>query len=54
MSTPFLTLAPYVPRLVEVPYAATYLTCANDCTDCSDATDTTDQTDVTDIGDDEI
>jgi hypothetical protein len=52
MSTPFLTLAPHSPRIVDIPYAAFALSCAPDVTDISDATDTSG--DVTDMGDDEI
>lgn len=50
MSLPFLALAPQQPRVFEVAYVPTLLTCY-DCTDCSDAT--TDVTDHTD-GDMEI
>jgi hypothetical protein len=44
MSLPFLSLAPFIPRVVEVPYAATVPIC-DDCTDCSDTSDSTDVTD---------
>lgn len=44
MSTPFLALAPFVPRIVDIPYAAATLVC-EDCTDCSDTSDVTDVTD---------
>jgi hypothetical protein len=50
MSTPFLALAPFSPRIVDVPYAAFALSCAPDVTDISDSTDSTDVTD----SDDEI
>lgn len=53
MSLPFLGLSPFMPRVVDVPYAATTLTCAVDCTDCSDLSDQTDQTDITDVTDQE-
>lgn len=45
MTTPFLPLAPSQPRVVDLPYVATALSCAPDCTDCSDQTDSTDVTD---------
>lgn len=41
MSLPFLALAPFMPRVVDVPYEATTLPCV-DCTDCSDVSDVTD------------
>lgn len=44
MSLPFLALAPFTPRVVDVPYQATTLPCV-DCTDCSDVSDATDVTD---------
>lgn len=44
MSLPFLALAPFEPRIVDVEYHATTLPCV-DCTDCSDVTDATDVTD---------
>lgn len=47
MPTPFLALAPFVPRVVDVPYFANTLPCS----DVTDMTDTTDMTDVTDDGD---
>jgi len=48
MPTPFLALAPFVPRVVDVPYFANTLP-------CSDVTDQTDQTDgPTDVSDSEI
>lgn len=49
MPLPFLSLAPFVPRVVEVPYAATVTICA-DCTDCG----TSDVTDSTDASPDEL
>lgn len=52
MSTPFLALAPFMPRVVDVGYEAMALPCV-DCTDCSDAT-TTDQTDSSDVTDGEL
>lgn len=48
MPTPFLSLAPQVPRVVDIPYAANALPCV-DCTDC-DTTDVTDHTDIPDCG----
>ncbi len=47
MSTPFLALAPQIPRVVDIPYAAFAPPCA-DVTDLTDLTDTTDSSDVTD------
>ncbi len=49
VTTPFLALAPHVPRVVDIPYEAVALPCS-DCTDCSDVSDQTDSTDVTDGG----
>lgn len=47
MSTPFLALAPFMPRVVDIAYEAVALPCV-DVTDFSDVSDSTDQTDVTD------
>lgn len=47
-NTPFIGLSPFVPRVVDVPYAAFALSCVPDCTDCS--SDNSDVTDLTDIG----
>jgi hypothetical protein len=41
MSLPFLALAPFVPKIVDIPYEATTLPCV-DVTDVSDVSDTTD------------
>ena len=49
MTTPFKALAPFEPRVVDIPYSAMLLPCV-DVTDLSDAT-TTDSTDVTDVTD---
>ena len=49
LTTPFLALAPQIPRVVDIAYEAVALSCGNDCTDCSDTSDQSDATDVTDI-----
>jgi hypothetical protein len=51
MPTPFLALAPFDPRIVDIPYSAFALSCAPDCTDCSDVSDSTDSSDVSDSDD---
>lgn len=53
MPVPFLALAPFQPRIVDVYYAAAVPTCV-DCTDCSDVSDYTDSTDQTDGGGEEV
>lgn len=54
MPVPFLALAPFQPRIVDIYYAAAVPTCV-DCTDCSDVSDyTTDQSDQTDGGGEEV
>lgn len=52
MTTPFRALAPFDPRIVDIPYSATLVPCV-DCSDCSDAT-TTDSTDNSDISDGDL
>jgi hypothetical protein len=47
MPVPFLSLAPQIPRVVDIHYEANLLPCCS-CTDCSDSSDVTDATDVTD------
>lgn len=41
MSLPFLALAPFMPKVLDVPYEATTLPCV-DVTDVSDVSDVTD------------
>ena len=48
MTTPFRALAPQIPRVVDIPYAAFSPLCV-DVTDM-DLTDSTDSSDVTDGG----
>ena len=48
MSLPFLALAPFQPRIVDIPYEAVTTLCL-DCTDCSEVTDLTDVTDQLEI-----
>lgn len=49
MSTPFLALAPSIPRVVDVAYAAMTFPCVN-AQDVSDETDVSDVSDETDGG----
>lgn len=52
MTTPFLALAPQIPRVVDIPYAAFAPVCV-DVTDVSDMSDQpTDVSDSTDSGGD--
>jgi hypothetical protein len=48
MTLPFLALAPFMPKVVDVFYEATTLPCL-DVTDASDATDSSDVTDGDDL-----
>lgn len=47
MTTPFKSLAPQEPRIVDIYYAAMTLPCIS-ALDVTDSTDSTDQSDVTD------
>lgn len=49
MPLPFISLAPQIPRVVDIHYEANLGFC-DSCTDCSD----TSETDVTDLTDIEI
>jgi hypothetical protein len=48
MTTPFLALAPFIPRVANIEYQAFAPACVSDVTDLTDVTDNTDHSDVTD------
>lgn len=48
MTTPFIALAPFIPRVANIEYQAFAPVCVNDVTDFTDVTDNTDHSDVTD------